>query len=232
MSVSGVIVQFSFLFLAAKSENLANCFGDHEFFVRPNDADCNPASRGGNHAVIHRISLFVEFDSKKPQPIANPAADRGRILSDAAREDQRIQSTQRRRECANPFLDLVAEQRDRFSRSHVLRLVLQQVAHIGTGLGYSEQPGLEIDHLIELLRAHVFRARQIPNQSGIEIAGTSAHRHPGRRREAHACVEGFALTHGRQARAIAEVGEDDPTFCRLRSATRASSSIRNAYDNP
>jgi hypothetical protein len=27
-------------------------------------------------------------------------------------------------------------------------------------------PGLEIDHLIELLRAHFFSARQIPNQSG------------------------------------------------------------------
>ena len=74
-------------------------------------------------------------------------------------------------------------------------------------------PGLQIDHFIELLRAHVFRARQIPNQSGIEIAGTSAHRHPGRRRETHAGVDGFAVTHRRQTRAIAEVGEDDAALC-------------------
>jgi hypothetical protein len=31
-------------------------------------------------------------------------------------------------------------------------------------------PDWKIDHLIELLGAHFFSARQIPNQSGIEIA--------------------------------------------------------------
>ena len=75
----------------------------------------------GNHARIRRVSRFFEFDSKESQPIADPGADRGRILSDAASEHQRVQSAQRRRECADPFLDLVAKQRDRFSRPHVLR---------------------------------------------------------------------------------------------------------------
>jgi hypothetical protein len=57
-----------------------------------NDADSDPACRRRNHALIRLISLFFEFDSKESQPIANPGADRGRVLSDAASEHQRVQS--------------------------------------------------------------------------------------------------------------------------------------------
>jgi len=124
----------------------------------------------------------------------------------ATSEYQRVHSGQRRRECADPFLDLVAKQRDRFSRSHVLRFTVEQVAHVGTGLRHAEQPRLEIDHLIESFCIEALSARQIPNQSGIEITGAGAHRHPGCRGETHACVHGFGVTHRRQARAITEVG--------------------------
>jgi hypothetical protein len=77
-------------FLAAKVENAANRLGYHPFFVRANNADGNPAGRRGNHALIHSVSLLFEFDSKESQPIANSGADRGRILSDAAGEHQRL----------------------------------------------------------------------------------------------------------------------------------------------
>jgi hypothetical protein len=78
-----------FFFFSAKAENAANRLGYHAFFVRANDADRNPAGCGGNHALIRRVLLFFEFDSKESQPIANPGAYRGRILSDAAGEHQR-----------------------------------------------------------------------------------------------------------------------------------------------
>ena len=172
--------------------------------------DRNSACGRRDHTLAWSVSLFFQFDPKKSQPVTNPGPDRGRILSDATGEHQRIQSTQRRRECANPFLDLVAKQCYRFSRSHVLLLVLQQVTHVGTGLGYAEQPGMKIDHFVELLGAHIFSACQIPNQSGIEIAGAGAHRHTSGWGETHAGVNGFAVTHSRQARAVAEVCEDDP----------------------
>jgi hypothetical protein len=106
---------------SAKSEDATNQLGYHEFFVRANDAERNPAGRCGNHALIYCVSLFFEFDSKEFQPSANPGADRGRILADATSEDERVQPAQRRRECADPFLDLVAKQRDRFSRPYVVR---------------------------------------------------------------------------------------------------------------
>ena len=51
---------------------------------------------------------FLRVDSKESQPIANSGADRGRVLSDATSEHQGVQSAQRRRDCADPFLDLVA----------------------------------------------------------------------------------------------------------------------------
>ena len=75
----------------AKAENAANRFGDHDFFVAMDDADSDPAGIRGNYAFIRLVSLFFEFNAKKFQPGANPGADRGRVLSDAAREHQRAQ---------------------------------------------------------------------------------------------------------------------------------------------
>jgi hypothetical protein len=48
--------------------------------------------------------------------------------------------------------------------------MVEQVTHVGTGLRYAEQPGLEIDHLIESFCIEALGARQKPKQSGIEIA--------------------------------------------------------------
>lgn len=56
--------------------------------------------------------------------------DRGRILSDATSEHQRVQSAQRRRECTDPLPDRAAKQRGRFSRLHVPRFTVEQVTHV------------------------------------------------------------------------------------------------------
>ena len=72
------------------TEDMADRVRDHQFLVRMNDADLCQARGRGNHALICRVSLFVELNSKKPQPIANPGADRGRILSDSTSEHQRV----------------------------------------------------------------------------------------------------------------------------------------------
>ena len=58
-----------------KTQDKADRLRYHPFFVRVNDADCDPAGRCGNHALTGGISLFFEFDSKESQPIANPGAD-------------------------------------------------------------------------------------------------------------------------------------------------------------
>ena len=115
------MLRIPFFTAHAEAENSADRARDHPFLVRMNDADRNPACCRRDHILIRRVSLFFEFDPQKSQPFADPGTDRGRVLSDATSEHQRVQSAQRRRECADPFLDLVAKQRDRFSRPHVLR---------------------------------------------------------------------------------------------------------------
>ena len=51
--------------LCNKAEDLANRLGYYLLFVRMNDADHNSAGYRGNHALVHRVLLFFEFDSKK-----------------------------------------------------------------------------------------------------------------------------------------------------------------------
>ena len=79
---------------------------------------------------------------------------------------------------------------------------------------------------LKLRRGHLLGARQIATQSGIQIAGAGAHRQSRRRREAHAGVDAFAVAHGGQARAVAEMREDHAAVVAAGSPRRASSSIR------
>ena len=123
--------EFPFSRAIAKSECAANHLGYHAFFVRANDADRNPAGVRGNHPRSLRIARLIQFNAEEAQPIANPGADRGRILSDATRKHQRVQSAERRSEGADPFLRLVAEQRHGFGRPHVLRFT--ERAPVGSG---------------------------------------------------------------------------------------------------
>ena len=101
-----------------------------------------PAVRRNQRRIL-RIALLVEFDAQKTESVADPLPDGRCVLADAAGEHQRVQSAQRRRECADPFLCLVAKQRDRFGRPNILRFALEQVAHVGTGLRHAEQPRLD-----------------------------------------------------------------------------------------
>jgi len=59
-------------------------------------------------------------------------ADLGRLFSDAAAENQRVQTTWGRRKGANPLLDLTAEPRDRLGCLKIFALKLQQVTHFRT----------------------------------------------------------------------------------------------------
>lgn len=48
------------------------------------------------HGPIGRVARIFEFDSKEPQPLAYRGVDYRRVLSDTAREHERVQSTQGR----------------------------------------------------------------------------------------------------------------------------------------
>jgi len=133
--------------------------------------------------------------------VTNPDPDCGRVLSNAPSEHQRVHSTQRRCKCANPFLDLVAEE-PTASAARTSALRLEQIAHVGTGSDMPSNPDWRLTISLNCF-ALMFSVRARYQTSPGSRSRTSAHRHPGRRREAHACVDGFAVTHRRQARAIA-----------------------------
>ena len=73
-------------------------------------------ARHGITAIIHFAASIVV-----PESVADPLPDERRIFADASCEDQRVQSTERSREGADPLLHLVTKQGDRFRRPHVLR---------------------------------------------------------------------------------------------------------------
>ena len=75
-----------------------------------------------------------------------------------------------------------------------------------------------IHHFVKLLRGHFFRAREIRREAGVQITGARAHHQSRRRRKAHACIHAFAVTHGGEARAVAEMREDDAALCGRRVA--------------
>ena len=94
---------------------------------------------------------------------------------------------------SDPFFGLIAEQRQSFRCSNVLRFPREQIANVGTGLRNSEQSRLLVHHPVELFRAHFLGACQVRNESRIQISRTAAHHQPRSWCEAHACVDARPL---------------------------------------
>ena len=74
-----------------------------------------------------------------------------------------------------------------------------------------------IDHVVELICVHPFRARQIRKNAGIQVATARAHGQAGRRRERHARVDALAILDRRHARTAAKVRQNHPAVRRLRA---------------
>ncbi len=110
--------------------------------------------------------------------------------------------------------NLVTEHADRFRCARVLRFEREQIAHIGACLGNAEQPGLEIDHRVKLLRRQAFGAGEIPAKAGIEVAAAGAHRNASARLQRHAGIDGLAIANGRKAGTIAQIAHHNPAGCR------------------
>ena len=181
---------------------------NHQFFVCANDANGGLAGVRGNHARRLRIARRMQLNAEEAQPFTDARADQRCMFADTSCEDERVHSTECSGEGANPFLDLIAKQRDGLSRSHVIGFLREQVPHVGRGLRHAEQPGLVVDHVMKLQRRHVVGAREIADQSWVQISRAGAHRQPCRRRETHAGVNAATVAHGGQTGAVAEMRED------------------------
>jgi len=72
----------------AKSGDAAHRARNHQFFVRANDADLNPAGVRGNHIGLSGVARLIQFEGEKAESLANPCANSRRILADASGEDE------------------------------------------------------------------------------------------------------------------------------------------------
>ena len=207
-----VLVFMSDWFLnCAEIENADSGPRDHQFLVGANDADDAAGVREISGAFFG-IALLVQFDAEETQTFADALPDRRRVLADAAREDQRVQSAQRRRKGADPFLGLVAKQRHRFRRPNICasRSSKSRMSELVSEMPSSPDSWLTIS--LKLLSRHLLGSRQIRDQARIQIARAGAHHQAGRRSEAHAGVDAFAVAHRRHARAVAEMRENHATL--------------------
>lgn len=121
------------------------------------------------------VALRCRFRSRprKPSPSQDSFADDGRVLADATREDESVQSTDGG-EGTRSFLRLVAEQRHRFRRPRVAAFLRQQLAQVGVDPGDTRQPGFVADHPLKAGRSHALGAGQVVDQAGIQVAGAGA----------------------------------------------------------
>jgi hypothetical protein len=70
--------------------------GNHQFFVGLHDQDGDRTTFLGNDRSIFVIQVQVQMNTEKFQVGTDPGSDGGRVLADAAGEDEGIQPTQDR----------------------------------------------------------------------------------------------------------------------------------------
>ena len=159
-----------FLYSSCQVRELAYRAGDHQFLVRMNDADRNPAgrqwkSRPHSPRFAVRRVRFQEIPA-----FANAGADDGRVFADATREHERVQSAKRRRKSPDPLLHLIAKQRDCFGCPHVFVSRPSKSCMSELVSDMPSRPDSKFTISLNCFALYFLSTGQIPDQSGIEIA--------------------------------------------------------------
>lgn len=64
---------------------------------------------GGNDRLAGSVPDFFKVNAEKTEPFTNARADRGCVLADATRKDERVQPAERSGKGADPLLNLVGQ---------------------------------------------------------------------------------------------------------------------------
>ena len=179
--------------------------GHHQCLVGRDHAHVDSGCQVGDQRGIDRILLFQQFDAKEGQLAADPASDDRRMLANAPGEDQRVQSSERGREGANPLSDLVAEDvdgqartRDRTARAPTApacRRCARRCPEGRTRASTDARPRPPRDA----------GAGQIGDDAGVEVSAAAAHDQASGRRQSHARVDAASTDDGCEAGAIPEM---------------------------
>ena len=160
--------------------------------------DVPPAGIGGR----------IEHAAEPGKPLHDGGAHRGRVLADAGREHEGVETAERRRQQAGLQADAVDEIVEREARARICARL--EFAHVVADAGQALQSALVIEQVLHLLGAHLLFPDQVEHHAGIDLAGPRAHRQPVERREAHRALDAAAVRKRAHRSAAAEMRDDHP----------------------
>ena len=131
------------------------------------------------------------------------------MFADAAGEHQGVKAAERGRECTEPLGCLVTKHRDGKSTSRIGVFARQEIPHVGARFRDAQESGSTGEQIVQLLSRKSLGAGKVSHDTGIEVAGTRAHDQPAGRREPHARVNTASFVNCGEARAVAQMREDD-----------------------
>src|SRR5262249_33685076 len=134
-------------------EHALRVSGDHQFLVRGNDPGAHPAAGRADSWAALRVRIGVELDTEPGGVSAHALANGRRVLADSSREDDGVESAERRGKRAELTTDPVHVQVDGEPRRR--SGAPQQHSHIAGDAGDAQQSGFAIDESLDGARVHL-----------------------------------------------------------------------------
>ena len=157
--------------------------GDHLFLIGLADLDVDSRTGCGDGPTPRQIGLVVDTDPEIAKPGTDQFAHRCGIGTDAAREDQPIETFERRGQRDQVAPNMIAEVPDCLGRGSVM--ALDKNIHIAAYPRQAEEARPGSQQVPENLRRHSRFPLKVQDQTGIDIAGPRPHGHAGDRRKPH-----------------------------------------------
>ncbi|MPL97123.1 hypothetical protein SDC9_43311 [bioreactor metagenome] len=172
-------------------EHLCRGAGDDDFLVRRDHQNAGLAGR--DLARMGDVLLGIQSDAQPLHPLADLGTDIGRILADAATEDEPVDAAKRRRDAAEFTPDAEAEIVDRLLRVRIVRGL--ERAHVVRHPRQPLQPRLLVKQLRQPVAVEPVGVHQVQQNARVDLPGAGAHRQPVKRREPHRRVDRMAPLH-------------------------------------
>ena len=161
---------------------------------------------------VGNVRRIIELEAEPLEAVDHLFADRRGVFTDAAREDERVESLQRRNQRAQFTHRPIAKEVDGEFCPCLIRR--KERAHVGRDTGHAEKAGLTIEQVLDRARIHFELVLQVQHDAGIKRAGSRSHHQSVERGKAHRCRDARPGLHCAHRCAIAQVRNDDASACR------------------
>src|SRR5574344_22324 len=192
-------------------EDLHGVAGDHELLVGRNDYDGDLRAFGGNDELpaANLVRLLVELDAERAETVHYAFADLGRVLPDAAGQDDRVRAADSRVVRADVERHAIGQHLERELGRLVARVRLRTKVAAVARTCESEEARLLVENRVHLGRAQLFGLHDREDCSRVDVAAARAHHEAGEGRQAHRGVYDAAVLDRGERGAVAEVAGDE-----------------------